>query len=131
MDQETDKHNTSEKQVIEVLKEEIKISKELVETGKVIVHKEVETHVENHKIQLMSEDLDVKRIQINKKIDSMPVTRTEGDVTIIPVVREVAVVTKILMLMEEVHITRKSETKTEELEIPVRKESIDIKRQDV
>lgn len=130
MDQERDKSALHEKEIIEVLKEELIISKEKIITGTVTAHKTVDTEIEHHKIPLMREEINIEHVYINKKIDSIPETRVEGDVTIIPVVREVAIVTKILMLMEEVHLTKKTSTPLEDIEVPIRKESVEIKRQD-
>ena len=65
-------------------------------------------------------EVDIVRKPIGSVIkdgDPMPAIRTEGDVTIIPVFEEKAVVTTQLVLTEELHITRR--TTTRQIEIPV------------
>jgi stress response protein YsnF len=55
--------------------------------------------------------------------------RLEGNTTIIPVVEEVVVVEKRLILVEEIHITRDSTVRTEEIPVLLRKEHAAIERQ--
>ena len=130
MDQKKNGYPPPEKQTIEVLREEVDISREKFVTGTVTAHKTVGTEMEHHRISLMREEIDVRHVHINKKIDSMPETRVEANVTIIPIVREVAVVNKILMLMEEVHITKRTSSPLEDIAVSIRKETVEIKGQD-
>jgi hypothetical protein len=55
---------------------------------------------------MFTEEAGVERIPVNRLVDTAPETRTEGDVTIIPIVEEVMVVEKRLLLKEEIHIRR-------------------------
>ncbi len=58
------------------------------------------------------EHVEVERVPINQVIDQPAVTRREGDTLIIPVMEEVLVVEKRLILKEEVRITtRRSEVR--------------------
>lgn len=113
-----------------MLREKLDISKERVVTGKITVRKTAGTEMDRQKVELMKEDIDIERVPVNRETASMPETRIEGNVTIIPIVREVAVVTKILMVTEEVRITKKVSGRTEEVEVQVRRENIEIERQD-
>ena len=61
----------------------------------------------NNSDSLFSEEADVRRVPVNRVITEIPQTRQEGDVTIVPVVEEVLVVEKRLLLKEEIHIERK------------------------
>jgi stress response protein YsnF len=88
----------------------------------------VEEHVRE---SLQSDDVEVMRVPVNRTLDpgeAAPTIRSEGNVTIIPVLEEVVVVEKRLVLKEELHILR--ETATEEVEVPVtlRKQRADIQR---
>jgi hypothetical protein len=56
---------------------------------------------------LYTEQASVERIAVNRIVDAYPQVREEGETTIVPVVEEVLVVQKRLMLKEEVRITRK------------------------
>lgn len=55
---------------------------------------------------LFVDDVQVERIPINRIIEGPLETRQEGNVTIVPVVEEVVMIEKRLLLKEEVRITR-------------------------
>lgn len=61
--------------------------------------------------QLFREDCDVERIPIKRIIDEPAEIRHEGDTLIVPLMEEVLVVEKKLMLREELHIKRRREQK--------------------
>jgi stress response protein YsnF len=56
---------------------------------------------------LRTETFDVRRIPINRPINGPVEVRQEGETTVYPVVEEVLVMTKQLMLREEIHVTRR------------------------
>ncbi len=55
---------------------------------------------------LTRERVEMERVPIDRRIDAVPPIREEGDVTIIPVVEEILVVERRLVLKEEVRIRR-------------------------
>jgi len=55
---------------------------------------------------LFTESVQVEKIPVNRLLDGPVTTRQEGDVTIVPVVEEVIIVQKRLLLREEIRITR-------------------------
>ncbi|MCX6622492.1 MAG: DUF2382 domain-containing protein [Acidobacteria bacterium] len=55
---------------------------------------------------LFIEDVQVERVPVNRIIDTPAETRQEGDVTIVPVMEEVVMIERRLLLKEEVRITR-------------------------
>jgi stress response protein YsnF len=59
-------------------------------------------------------------------IDAVPEIRHEGDVTIIPVVEEVAVVETRLWLREEVHVTRRRVTVEMPQTVTLRREELRV-----
>ena len=66
---------------------------------------------------LQSVDVEIERVQIDREVSSAPDIRTEGDLTIVPVLEEILVVEKRLVLREEIRIRRI--TRTEDVETPV------------
>jgi stress response protein YsnF len=58
----------------------------------------------------------------------MPHVRLEGSTTIIPVVEEVLVVEKALVLVEEIHVKRRTETETVQIPAMVRSERATVER---
>ena len=55
---------------------------------------------------LAHEGVVVERIPVGRYVDAVPPIRQEGDITIVPIVEEEVVVTKRLVLREEVHLHR-------------------------
>lgn len=116
------KRPVEEKQTIPVLEEEVVVGKRLVETGVTRVDIKVHRVEQVVREQLQKERVEVERVTINRIVDRPVATRTEGDVTIIPVMEEVLVVEKKLRLKEEIHIRQLRETVTHSQKEVVRKE---------
>lgn len=118
-----------DKIVLPVLEESVNIAKEVVETGRVNVFKTVNESIESFEVPLSEEKIVVERIPKNEFVDVIPAaSRYEGNVMIVPVLKEVAVVEKRIMLVEEIHISTLRTEKTETLEVTVRKEEINVSR---
>jgi len=114
--------------VIPVIEESLDLSKELVETGVVRVHKSVREHEVVISEPLTSETVHVERVPMNVMVDGPLPVRTEGDVTVIPVVEEVLVTTKQLRLVEEVRITRLRSTNVHQQNVTLRAEDVSVER---
>ncbi len=133
-----DKHLSEEElipgertQTIPVVHEQLNIASEWVESGKVRISKKVLKEEVKVNIPVISEQVEVERRQVNQYVDTVPpAVRYEGDVTIIPVLKEVLVVEKKVMLVEELHIRKR---KTEEVfpaEETLFKEQVIVSRDD-
>ena len=79
------------------------------ETGRVRVQTVTDTLEELARADVQRETVEVTRVPVDRMIESAPEIRTEGDVTILPVVEEVLVFEKRLVLKEELHIRRRVE----------------------
>lgn len=115
---------------IPVLREEAVIGTREVERGGVRVHKTVDEREEVVQQPTFHEDVDVERIPIGRVVDAAPEVREEGDTLIIPVMEEMLVVEKRLVLKEELRITRRRTTQTEEARVVLRQENVQIERID-
>lgn len=114
---ETDRTMQPKPQAIELASETASIDKHDVLTGTVRVSTRTDTVTEHHPVTLDRQDLEITRVPVGREVAQAPPTRTEGDVTIIPVVEERVVVEKRLVLTEEVHVRRiVSQT---EVDVPV------------
>lgn len=89
--------------------EELSVSKQ-VETSQVRVSTVTREHEENVDELLARERVEIDRIPVGKHVTSMPEIRTEGDVTIFPIVEEILVVERRLVLKEEVRVRRVHDT---------------------
>ena len=93
------------------------VSVRRVTTGRVEVRTLTDTFEETVRATLGQETVEVTRVPIDRQVETAPAIRTEGDVTIVPVLEEILVVEKRLVLKEEIHIRRI--TRTEHIETPV------------
>ena len=91
---------------IPVAREEIELRKKIVETGTVRIRKVVREHEELIEQPLLREEVDVKRVSINRVVDGPLASRYEGDVLIVPVLEEMLLMQKQWVLKEELHISR-------------------------
>lgn len=80
---------------------------------------------------LASDQVVVERVAIGRAVDTMPDIRQEGDVTIVPVVEEVVVVERRLMLREEVHLRRVRTTQRHVETVVLREQDIAVTRTEI
>jgi stress response protein YsnF len=116
--------------VVPIVEEELRVSKRQVVKGRVRVRTVVDTVEEVVRETLRSETVEVTRVPIDREVTEAPTVRTEGDVTIVPVLEEVLVVEKRLVLKEELHLRRKLETETFEQPVTLRKQRVEVERFD-
>ncbi|HEV7349997.1 YsnF/AvaK domain-containing protein [Telluribacter sp.] len=118
--------------VIPVFEEQVHLDKKIVETGKVTISKKTVEHEETVDDFFRYEDVQVERVEVNEYItDGMPpTTRHEGETMIIPVFKEVLVVEKRLLLVEEIRITKKQVEQPYQTQVTLRKEEVTVERTD-
>lgn len=114
--------------VIPLLSEEINIAREKVLTGGVRVRKTVSEHTETVDEPTLREDVIVERIAINEFIAEAPKVRYDDDVMIVPLVEEVLVVEKRLVLREEIRISKRRETIQNPRQIVLRREDATLEK---
>lgn len=115
--------------VLPVIEEHVVITKEVIETGKVLIRKRVTEEEATINIPLIQEGYSIERVAGKKELLAQhPPIRYEGENMIIPVVREVLVVEKRYEIMEEVHVI-KTKTEVPHLQqITLLKETVEVKR---
>ncbi|HJU09779.1 MAG TPA: YsnF/AvaK domain-containing protein [Candidatus Binataceae bacterium] len=111
---------------IPIVKEQVRVGSQEVVTGRVVLNKKVDEREELIDMPLISENYRVERIPKNLRLDGVPAVRRQGDVTIIPVVEEVAVVTKQMVLREELRITRVRTKVNRSQRVRLKRERIDV-----
>ncbi|WP_207426227.1 YsnF/AvaK domain-containing protein [Pedobacter sp. SYSU D00535] len=128
-DQTPEIQSTDKQVIVPVIEEQFDIKSKTVESGTVSVTKKVHQTVESVDIPVTNEHVNVDRVKINQYVDTAPpAMRQEGDTTIIPILKEVLVVEKKLLLVEEVRITRKQEKTSSTHQDILRKEEVIISR---
>jgi stress response protein YsnF len=81
--------------------------------------------------ELTHERVEVERVPIRRPVDVAPPVREEGDITIIPVVEEIVVVERRLILKEDVWIRRVFVSERHRETVMVRKQDAVITRTEV
>ena len=117
--------------VLPIVEEELQVGKRRIESERIQVRTLTDLTEELVRQELTGEHLEVERVPIDLLIEpgsDLPQIRTEGSVTIFPVLEEVVVVEKRLRLKEEVRITKRMTTETTETPITVRKQRAVIER---
>ncbi len=95
--------------VIPVVVEELSVGTRVVDTGVVRLRKVVHEREEVVDPPLLRETVHVERVPVNRFVEGPLSPREEGGVLIVPVLEEVLVVEKRLVLREELRITRRRE----------------------
>ncbi len=121
--QVTDEH------VIPVIAEELEVETRRVVRGKVLVNKRVETHEEVVNIPVTNEEVVVEHVPVNTLVEGKPPeVREENGVLIIPVLEEVVVVEKRLMLREVLRVAKHRTTTSTAETVLLRREVVDVER---
>jgi uncharacterized protein (TIGR02271 family) len=114
--------------VVPLHEETVSVDKRRVERGRVRVTTKVAEHEEIVRHALEQEDVEVTRVPIDREVDARPEIRQDGDTTIIPLVEEVLVVERRLVLREEIHVRRVTRTVQAEQPVTLRSEDAVIER---
>lgn len=118
-----------EKLTIPVIEEALEVRKHVVEHG-VRITKNVQEHEEIVDELAFQEEVKIDRVPVNRVVtDPVPI-RHEGDTLIIPLLEEVVVVEKRLVLREELHITRRRSGRRNPQRITLRCEDVSVDSRD-
>jgi uncharacterized protein (TIGR02271 family) len=103
---------------IPLVEERVTIDKRVVETGRVRIRSVVDEKLVRVSEELERDDVVIERIAINREVTEPPRSREEDGVLIVPILEEVVVLEKRLVLKEELHIHRNR--KREQIDAAVR-----------
>lgn len=126
--QEKQRSTTHETEVIPVMEETLSVRKRQTEVGKMRITKRV--HEEDVFVDqaVWQERIHVERVAVDRFVDGPIPIRQEGDTMIIPVLEEVLVVEKRLLLKEEIHVTTQRQEVHNPQEITLRREEATVER---
>ena len=113
---------------IPLVEEQLQVGTQTIETGRVTLTKTVHETQETVTIPLLREEYIVERMPLNQYVDEVPTTRQEGETTIYPVVKEVLVFQKRLLLVEEIRVTYQQTQVEESQTVRLRREDITVER---
>jgi stress response protein YsnF len=96
--------------------------------GRVRVRTVTDMVEEIARADVQQEMVEVTRVPINRVVEAPPDVRTEDGVTIVPVLEEVLVVERRLVLKEELHIRRTVASRPVEVPVTLRKQRAAVER---
>jgi uncharacterized protein (TIGR02271 family) len=113
---------------IPITEEHVEIGTRRVTTGQVRIETRTRTVEEIAEAALEATEVEVIRVPIDREVDTVPEVRTDGEVTIIPVVEERVVLTKRLILREEIHVRRHRSVETVQVPVSLRRQEVVVTR---
>lgn len=114
--------------IIPIIAETLKVSRQAVETGRVRITKTVTEREEQVDEPLLQQEVVVERVPRNEIVQEAPGNRWEGDTLILPLLEEVLVIEKRLMLKEEIRITRTQTETHQPQQVLLRTEEAAVER---
>ena len=118
----------ADRAVLQEVEERLIIGTDIRETGRVSARTVTETVREAVDVSGWRETVDVERVPVGRAVDAVEAPRVEGDVTVVPVYEEVLVVTKQLVLREEVRLTRRREQTAPPAPVELRRQRVEVER---
>jgi len=111
---------------VPILEERLATEVRPVELGELRVHKRVNQTEESVRQAVTRDELEIEHVPINRPLEAPVTQRTDGDWLVLPVMEEVLVVRKQLMLKEEVRIRRRPVTEEQQVHETVRHERLEV-----
>jgi stress response protein YsnF len=127
----SDETPRTEEMVIPLAKESVLVSKREVKTGQVRVALSTDIDTVIAREMLRGCQIEVERVPVNRALpdgEPAPQSRQEGDILVIPVVEEKAVVVKRLVITEEVRLRFVTTETPFEEEVSVRRQRATVDR---
>ena len=116
-----------------IIEEQLQLDKREVVTGRVRVRTITDSSEELLRQELQGERLEIVRVPLDVLVEpgaAPPQVRTEGNVTILPVVEEVLVVERRLLIKEELRLIRHATKEVIETPVTLRKQRAVVERLD-
>jgi len=112
--------------IIPLYEEALAVTKRRVARGRYRVDVRVVEREQSLEQTLERQDVEVERVAVGRVVETVPETRQEGDVMIIPIVEEEVVLVTRLVLREEIHVRKKTTQRTEQFTVKLRSERAEI-----
>ena len=119
---------TGQEKVLPIIEERLDIRKVATETGAVRVRKIVHEETRTVDMALMREEVNITRVPVNREVEAKFPSRQEGDTLVIPIFKEV--ITRHLMLVEEVRVTTRRIPESSTEEVTLKREEAVVERYD-
>ena len=115
--------------VVPVIAETLHVSKETVESGRVKLTKVVHEETETVSVPLFHDEVQVEHVPINQFVETAPpAVRHEGETMIVSVMKEIVITETRLMLVEELHVTKRQIQTDDVQQVTLRREEVTVER---
>jgi stress response protein YsnF len=114
---------------IPVIEERVKVDVRPAPERRMRIRRRVVTEAKEVEVPLREDRIDVQRVPVGAFVDRMPEPREEGDVLVIPVVEEVAVVEKRLRVVEELRVRVIRDRRVHRETVPVSRHDVEIEHE--
>ena len=114
--------------VVPIVEEQLTVGKRTVATGTVRLEKTVQEYQQTLDEPLAVRTFDIERVVLNRVIDAVPEVRQEGDTTIYPLIEERLILTKELILKEELRVTKRDTERRDTQVVTLRREHMTVER---
>jgi uncharacterized protein (TIGR02271 family) len=126
IEQDTADIGTDSQVRVPVTEERLEVGKRQIDLGEIRIHKTVEEVEQVRRGPLHREEVEIERVRVNRRVTVPEERRQEGEWLVIPVMEEVFVVEKRLVVMEEIRIRKQLMTEDREVRETVRREHASI-----
>jgi uncharacterized protein (TIGR02271 family) len=113
---------------IPLVQEHAKVDKRVVETARVRIRSFVDEELVHVAEDLERDDVTIERVSVNQEVTQAPAPREEDGVLIVPILEEVVVVEKRLMLKEELRVRRNRKREHVEESVRLRSTRAEVER---
>lgn len=113
---------------IPLVEEKPRIDKQAVETGRVRIRTVVDEHLTRVADELERDDVSIERVPVNREVTAVPEIHEEGDVLVVPLLEEVVVVEKRLVVREELRIHRNRKRERVDEAVSLRRMRAEVER---
>jgi len=111
---------------IPLAEERLDVQTRPVDLGEVRIHKTVEEVEEIQRGPLNHEEVQIERVKVNRPVEAPEERRQEGEWLVIPIMEEVLVVKKQLVVTEEIRIRKQVVAEEHEVRETVRREQVTV-----
>jgi len=115
-------------EAVPVYEETLRVEKTVREADRLLIKTSVQERTEYVDLDLRIGDALIERVPINEIVETAPAVREEGDTIIVPILEEIFVVEKRLVLKEEIHIRRQEVVQHVHEPIRLRSEEVSLER---
>jgi uncharacterized protein (TIGR02271 family) len=111
---------------IPLAEERLNVQTRPIDLGEIRVHKTVEEVEEVQRGPLNHEEVQIERVKVNRPVEAPEERRQEGEWLVIPIMEEVLVVKKQLVVIEEIRIRKQLVAEEHEVRETLRREQVTI-----